>query len=117
MNGDLFASPDADAARRDFAAKPRALTDKLTTVPDAVARLIHDGDYLAIGGFGADRLPTAVVHEILRQGKQRLSFAGHTATHDFQILCAGNGMGRGQTLARVDIAYVIGLEARGLSPH
>ncbi len=25
--------------------------------------------------------------------------------------------GRGQTLARVDIAYVVGLEARGLSPH
>src|SRR5207302_3920645 len=43
--------------------------------------------------------------------------AGHTSTHDFQLLCAGNLLGRGQTLARVDIAYVIGLEARGLSPH
>src|SRR5205823_1621112 len=72
---------------------------------------------LAIGGFGADRIPTAVVHEIVRQGKQNLAFAGHTATHDFQILCAGNLTGRGQTLAKVDIAYVVGLEARGLSPH
>src|SRR5207249_3445653 len=44
-------------------------------------------------------------------------FAGHTATHDFQILCAGNLMDRGKTLARVDVAYVVGLEARGLSPH
>ncbi len=59
----------------------------------------------------------AVVHEILRQKKQKLRFAGHTATHDFQILCAGNLTGRGQTLAAVDIAYVVGLEARGLSPH
>src|SRR5262249_8629488 len=44
-------------------------------------------------------------------------FAGHTATHDFQILAAGNLTGRGRTLAAVDIAYVVGLEARGLSPH
>src|SRR6185369_17651726 len=84
---------------------------------EAVARLVHDGDYLAIGGFGADRLPVAVVHEILRQGKQDLQFAGHTATHDFQLLCAGNLTGRGKTLAAMDIAYVVGLEARGLSPH
>ena len=62
-------------------------------------------------------MPTAVVHEILRQGKQDLRFAGHTATHDFQLLCAGNLTGRGRTLAKVDVAYVVGLEARGLSPH
>src|SRR5262249_24073407 len=36
---------------------------------------------------------------------------------DFQLLCAGNLTGRGQTLSHVDDAYVIGLEARGLSPH
>ena len=82
-----------------------------------MARLIHDGDYLATGGFGTNRLPTAVCHEILRQKKQNLGFSGHTATHDFQILAAGNLTGRGQTLAKVDVAYVVGLEARGLSPH
>src|SRR6202023_2219552 len=91
--------------------------DKLSTVADAVGRLIHDDDYLAIGGFGCDRIPTAVLHEILRQRKQNLRFAGHTATHDFQLLCAGNLTGRGKTLAAVDIAYIVGLEARGLSPH
>src|SRR5262249_23458355 len=116
-DGPLFTDPSADRARQFFATKPRALTDKVTTVAEAVARLVHDGDYLAIGGSGADRLPTAVVHEVVRQGKQDLGFAGHTATHDFQILCAGNLTGRGRTLAKVDIAYVIGLEARGLSPH
>jgi glutaconate CoA-transferase subunit A len=116
-DGPLFTDPSADRARAFFATKPRALADKVTTVADAVGRLVRDGDYLAIGGFGADRIPTAVVHEILRQGKQNLGFAGHTATHDFQILCAGNLTGRGKTLARVDVAYVVGLEARGLSPH
>ncbi|SRR6266404_662944 len=114
---ELFSDPSADRAREAFAHKPRSLVDKLTTVPDAVARLVRDGDYLAIGGFGCNRIPTAVAQEIVRQGKQNLSFAGHTATHDFQILCAGNLLGRGKTLARVDIAYVVGLEARGLSPH
>src|SRR5271166_1634496 len=115
--GALFSDPSAEHARQFFATKPRALTDKLTTVPEAVRRLVADGDYLAIGGFGVNRIPTAVVHEILRQGKQQLRFSGHTATHDFQLLCAGNLTGRGQTLAAVDVAYVVGLEARGLSPH
>jgi glutaconate CoA-transferase subunit A len=115
--GALFTDPSANRLRDAFAAKPRALTDKVTTVAEAVHRLVRSGDYLAIGGFGCDRIPTAVVHEILRQGVQDLSFAGHTATHDFQILCAGNLLGRGRTLAKVDVAYVVGLEARGLSPH
>ncbi len=115
--GELFTDPSADAARAYFAGKPRALTDKVTTVADAVSRLVQDGDYLAIGGFGTDRIPTAVLHEILRQRKQNLGFAGHTATHDFQLLCAGNLLGDGQTLTRVDAAYIVGLEARGLSPH
>jgi glutaconate CoA-transferase subunit A len=116
-DGPLFVDPAADRLRGVFREKPKALTDKLSTVEHAVARLINDGDYLAIGGFGCDRLPIAIVHEILRQGKQDLAFAGHTATHDFQLLCAGNLMGRGRTLAKVDSAYIVGLEARGLSPH
>jgi glutaconate CoA-transferase, subunit A len=115
--GTLFSDPAADRAREFFAGKPRALTDKLTTVADAVRRLIQDGDYLAIGGFGCDRLPSAVCHEIVRQRKQQLGCAGHTATHDFQVLCAGNLTGHGRLLAKVDAAYIVGLEARGLSPH
>jgi glutaconate CoA-transferase subunit A len=115
--GALFADPSADAARQFFAAKSRALTDKRATVADAVAQFVNDGAYLAIGGFGCDRIPTAVVHEIVRQQKQHLRFAGHTSTHDFQILCAGNLTGHGKTLAAVDAAYIVGLEARGLSPH
>jgi glutaconate CoA-transferase subunit A len=113
----LFSDPSADHAREFFAAKPRAMTDKVMTVAQAVRTFVADGNYLAIGGFGAARLPTAVVHEIVRQRRQELRFAGHTATHDFQILCAGNRTGRGRTLAAVDVAYAVGLEARGLSPH
>ncbi len=113
----LFASPASQPIREHFRGKNRSLTDKVMSVADAVRQWVRDGDYVCIGGFGVNRLPTAVCHEILRQGKQGLSFAGHTATHDFQILCAGNLLGRGQTLKRVDAAYIVGLEARGLSPH
>src|SRR5258707_6714023 len=93
--GPLYSDPSAERARAFFATKPRALIDKCMTVADAVRTLVNDSDYLAIGGFGCDRIPTAVAHEILRQRKQNLSFAGHTATHDFQILAAGNQTGHG----------------------
>jgi glutaconate CoA-transferase subunit A len=53
---------------------------------------------------------------MLRQRKRNLGFAGHTTTHDFQIAAAGN-MDGGHLLARVDAAYIVGLEARGLSPQ
>jgi len=115
--GPLFAQPDCDAARQAFRSKPKRMVDKVMPVAEAVERFVADGDYLASGGFGGNRIATALLHEIVRQRKQNLSFAGHSTTHDFQILCAGNDTGRGQLLRRVDIAYIIGLEARGLSPH
>src|ERR1043166_3507009 len=96
MTPPLYADPSANRAREFFRAKPRVLADKVMSVKEAVTRYVHDGAYLAIGGFGGDRLPTAVCHEILRQQKQNLLMAGHTATHDFQILCAGNLTGRGK---------------------
>jgi glutaconate CoA-transferase, subunit A len=109
--GPLFMDPDADKAREFFRHKNRALVSKVMTVKEAVEKLVHNGEYLAIGGFGANRIPTAVCHEILRQRKKNMIFAGHTSTHDFQILSAG------EVFDRCDIAYVIGLEARGLSPN
>jgi len=108
--GKIFTDPDADRARVFFRdEKPRKLIEKVSTVDRAVKDLIEDGDYIGVGGFGANRIPTAVLHEIVRQKKRELGLAGHTATHDFQILVGGN------CINRCDIAYIIGLEARGLS--
>jgi glutaconate CoA-transferase subunit A len=109
--GDLFMSPDVDAARAYFRQKSRAMTDKRMSVRDAVAAFIHDGDYLATGGFGSVRLSTAVLHEIVRRHRRNLGFSGHSTTHDFQILAAG------RVIDRCDISYVVGLELRGLSPN
>lgn len=115
--GPLFSSLDVEAIRQDFRNRNKALVDKRMSVREAIDQFVHDGDYLVSGGFGCDRIATALLHEIVRQKKQNLSFAGHTATHDWQILCSGNQTGRGQLIKRVDIAYIVGLEARGLSPH
>ena len=109
--GPLFMDPDADKAREFFQGKDRTLKNKVMSVKEAVEKFVRDGDYLGIGGFGANRIPTSICHEIVRQKRKNLIFAGHTSTHDFQILAAG------EVFNRCDIAYIIGLEARGLSPN
>jgi glutaconate CoA-transferase subunit A len=105
----VFTDPDPDAAREFFRRKSRRETPRLMSLHDAVARFVHDGDYLVSGGFGAVRASIAAMHEIVRQGRTGLGFAGHTSTHDIQVLTVGRAYNR------VDAAYVVGLEARGLS--
>lgn len=109
--GELFTNPDPDLAREHFRKKDRALKDKVMSVKDAVGTFIQDGTYFAAGGFGGVRIPTAALHEIVRQQRKHLGFCGHCATHTFEILAAG------ADIDRCDISYVIGLEARGVSPN
>jgi len=106
--GKIFSEIDPDVMRDFFKKKSKKMVNKVTTVGKAVSEMIHDGDYIAIGGFGSIRIPTAVLHEIVRQGKKKLGFSGLTSTHDCEILAAG------KCFNRCDIAYVIGLEAMGL---
>jgi glutaconate CoA-transferase subunit A len=109
--GKVFTDPDADKARAFFRTKNRKLESKVMSIKEAVEKFVHDGDYLTLGGFGANRAPIAAAHEIVRQGRKNMGFAGHTSTHDFQILCAG------EVFDKVDVAYIVGLEARGLSAN
>jgi glutaconate CoA-transferase subunit A len=109
--GPLFMDPDPDKAREFFRTKSRAMVDKRMSAKEAVERFIPDGCYFATGGFGANRIPNVICHEVVRQGRKGLGFSGHTTTHDFQVLCAG------KCFDRLDAAYIVGLEARGLSPN
>ncbi len=109
--GRVLTDLNVDGHREFFRGKDKRMVDKTTTVKEAVDKYIKDGDYLAVGGFGGNRIPTSLLHEILRQGRKELGLAGHTATHDGQILAAG------KCINRCDIAYVVGLEARGLSSN
>jgi glutaconate CoA-transferase subunit A len=108
---ELFMSPNVEDARAFFHQKKKLMTSKLTSVKEAVEQYVKNGDYLAVGGFGGVRIPTALLHEVIRQQKKNLGFSGHVATHDCQILSAG------ECFDRCDAAYIVGLEARGLSTN
>jgi glutaconate CoA-transferase subunit A len=103
----LYGSRSGQEARI-FQKKSRAMTDKRTTVKEAVEKFISDGCYLGIG-FGANRIPTAVLHEILRQ-RRDLGFLGHTSTQRLRALCAG------KCINRVDASCIVDWK-QGLSPN
>jgi 3-oxoacid CoA-transferase subunit A/glutaconate CoA-transferase subunit A len=110
-SGELVGWRDPDENRawiRDN--KPRGLVDKRTSVREAVERFVHDGDFLAIGGFGHIRTPMALIYEIIRQKRRGLVIAGKTAVHDIDLLIGGG------CVKKVECAYAFGHELRGLSP-
>jgi 3-oxoacid CoA-transferase subunit A/glutaconate CoA-transferase subunit A len=110
-SGELVGWHDPDDQRKWVQEnKSRDLTDKRTTVADAVARFVPDGCFLALGGFGHIRVSMAAVYEIIRQKKRQLVLAGKTAVHDADIL-----IGAG-CVDRIEVAYSFGHELRGLSP-
>ena len=109
--GSIFTEMDSDKMREIFHKKTKKQVSKLTDIKTAIKNLVHDGDYLSLGGFGGVRIPTAAIHEILRQKIKNLGFSGHVSTHDCQLLSAG------KCFNRCDASYVVGLEVRGLSKN
>jgi glutaconate CoA-transferase subunit A len=57
--GRLFTDPDPDKAREFFRKKSRKMKSKVMSLNESIAKFVHDGDYLAVGGFGANRTPIA----------------------------------------------------------
>jgi 3-oxoacid CoA-transferase subunit A/glutaconate CoA-transferase subunit A len=109
--GELLGWHDPDEARSwVLKNKSRELKDKTMSIQDAVSNFVHDGDYIASGGFGHIRVSMAVVYEIIRQRKCNLTMAGKTAVHDLDLLI-GSGC-----VNKAEAAYSFGHELRGLSP-
>jgi acyl CoA:acetate/3-ketoacid CoA transferase alpha subunit len=109
--GALLAWHDPDEQRKwVLENKPRVLMDKRARVKDAVAKFVHDNDYIAFGGFGHVRVSMTTIYEIIRQQKRNLTLAGKTAVHDADILIAS------ECVDKVEAAYCFGHELRGLSP-
>ncbi|HYA50489.1 MAG TPA: CoA-transferase, partial [Streptosporangiaceae bacterium] len=80
---------DFREARRRIEAKQRHGGEKLTSVEEA-ARLVKDGDTLAVGGCLFTRTPMALVREVLRQRRQDLTLARNlTCTEGEFLLVAG----------------------------
>ena len=64
--------------------------DKVVSLADAVQRLVHDGDSVAMGLCLESLIPFAAGHEILRQGKKDLTLVGPISDILFdQLIGAG----------------------------
>ncbi len=80
---------------------------KLTTLSEAI-NIIQDGDCVALGGVGRNKVPFKAVIEIIKQKKKNLFIIGREKGIDFDILI-GTGVA-----TKVSAAYV-GLEEFGLA--
>ncbi len=58
----------------------------LMTCEEAVAKFVHDGDTVAVGGFTTNRKPYALVREIIRQRRRDLYIEGSGAGGEIDML-------------------------------
>jgi acyl CoA:acetate/3-ketoacid CoA transferase alpha subunit len=79
--------------------KSRALIDKVTDEHDAVARLVHDGDYISYDLSSMVRGPASLEREIVRQRKKDLWLAAKFTLLDSTILLAGG------CVAKIDVGF------------
>jgi acyl CoA:acetate/3-ketoacid CoA transferase alpha subunit len=105
--GELLGFQNPDDMREFFRKKSKKMTNKLMDLKQAVS-LVEEGDYMSIGGFGTVRIPTAFIHELLRQKKKNLKAACFTSNVDTDLLAAG------KTFNKTDLSYAIAFEALGV---
>ncbi|MCX7858259.1 MAG: CoA transferase subunit A [Deltaproteobacteria bacterium] len=75
------------------------LTQKFTTLEEAVKKFIKSGSIVAIGGFTVSRNPMALAYEIIRQGIRDLHIVCHSHGQALDVL-----IGAG-CVKRLEIAY------------
>lgn len=107
-HGPLLQPLDLHGFRAWNRAKPKGLVDKLMSEAEAVARFVHDGDYLGTELYGSVRCPMSLVREVIRQGRRDLRVAGQGVLELDLLLGA-------QRVRAMDITYM-GLEVYGVSP-
>jgi len=105
--GELLGFHHPDDMRDFFRKKSKKMTNKLMGLKEAVD-LVQENDYIAIGGFGTVRIPTAFLHELLRQRKKNLTAACFTSNVDTDLLAVG------KTFNKADVSYAIAFEALGV---
>jgi glutaconate CoA-transferase subunit A len=83
--------------------------DKRITLKEA-AKLIPDGGHLFWGGFGFQRPPMALAHELVRQGKRNLTIYTCGSELDIDILSGA------KAVSRFEMAFYA-IEGIGLAPN
>jgi len=107
--GKLIGWHDPDENREWMQNKTRAIKDKRMPLNEAITRYVHDGEVIAMGGFGHIRVSMASIYEMIRQKKRNLVMCGKTACHDIDVMIGGGIIGS------IEVAYSFGHEMRGLS--
>jgi len=105
--GPMLQPVDLDAFREFNRRKPKTLIDKRMTEAEAIARFVHDGDYIGTELYGTVRCPMSLVSEIIRQGKKDLRLAGQGVLELDMLIGAG-------AVKAMDLTYM-GLEVYGVS--
>ena len=105
-----------DEARAALVNKDKSMRDKRMSLKEAIAKFVHDGDNVALGGFVDIRQPIASVHELIRHGFKDLTLSWHSAGMGPDVL-AGAMLVRPDhcSVKRVELAYWAH-EGYGLSP-
>lgn len=73
--------------RQAIKSRERTLRDKVTSLEEA-ARLIGDGDHVAIGGNTLSRTPIAMVWALIRAGKKKLTVSRNIVSTEGDLLFA-----------------------------
>ena len=98
--GELFQPPDPDGFREWVrTGKNTGMVDKVMSEQEAVANLVHDGDYIGTELYGTVRAPMSLVREVVRQGRKHLRVAGQ-GVHEIDLLLAAD------LVDTLDITYV-----------
>ena len=108
--------PSPEQARKTMVGKPKGLSDKTTTIKDAVHEYVKDGINLAIGGFVNTRPPVAIVHEIIRQGAKDLTLSFQSNSICPELLAGAMLIDPDHfSIKRVELAWW-GYEVIGIAP-
>jgi glutaconate CoA-transferase subunit A len=76
-----------EALRRETLARDRGLREKVMTLEEA-ARLVNDGDHVAIGGCTVSRTPMAMVWSLIRARKRNLTISRSITSTEGDLLFA-----------------------------
>ena len=60
--------------------------NKVMSLHDAIAKYVHDGDHIVLGGFVTHRRPVAAAYEIIRQGIKDLVYESAGGAMDGDLL-------------------------------
>jgi len=108
-SGQIFSKITPNEFREHMREKVKnAWRDKRIDIKTAIQQLVHDGDYLTMGGVSFVRLSMAAVHEMIRQKKRNLNLAAGTRTYDFNLMLDAG------CVKNIDCGYITGMEIFGI---